>query len=144
MILTPYTAGSKQKPEGSLFDAVKKQDVGLFGIKPFASGSVSRSRGAINESTRQIDDERARLTLRYVLANDAITAPIPGLISVEQVKNAAQAVRERRQFDHAETLRFERAVEEMWANLPEDYGGSGTGNGPERVTRRPDGNDNTQ
>jgi len=121
VILTPYTAGSKQTPEGSLFDAVKKQDVGLFGIKPFGSGSVFHSRGAINPATQKIDDELARLTLRYVLANDAITAPIPGLISVEQVKNAAQAVSERRQLDQAETLRFERAVEAMWANLPQDY-----------------------
>ena len=121
MVLTPYTAGSKQKPEDSLFDAVKKQDVGLLGIKPFASGSVFRSRGAINPATQKIDDERARLTLRYVLENDALTSPIPGMISVEQVKNAAQAVLERRKFDLAEARHFDRAVTEMWANLPEDY-----------------------
>ncbi|MBI4579179.1 MAG: aldo/keto reductase [Planctomycetes bacterium] len=121
MILTPYTAGSKKKPEDSLFDALKKRDVGMLGIKPFASGSVFRSRGAINPATQKIDDERARLTLRYVFCNDALTAAIPGLISVEQVANAAQAVAERRQFDEAEARRFERAVHDMWANLPEDY-----------------------
>ncbi len=121
MILTPYTAGSKQKPEGSLFDALKKHNVGMLGIKPFASGSVFRSRGAINPATQKIDDERACLTLRYVLCNDALTAAIPGMISIEQVKNAAKAVADRRQFDRAEALHFERAVEEMWANLPEEY-----------------------
>ena len=121
MILTPYTAGTKKKPEDSLFDALKEKKVGMLGIKPFASGSVFRSRGEINPATLKIDDERARLTLRYVLANDALTAAIPGMISVEQVKNAAQAVLERRKFDQAEACRFERAVEEMWANLPDDY-----------------------
>ena len=121
VILTPYTAGSKEKPQGSLFDAVRKQDVGLFGIKPFSSGSLFRSGGKINPDTQKIDDERARLALRYVLANDALTAPIPGLISVEQVKNAALAVAERRQFDMADARRLDRAVSEMWANLPEDY-----------------------
>ncbi|UCD28376.1 MAG: aldo/keto reductase [Planctomycetota bacterium] len=122
MILTPYTAGSKEREKGSLFEALKKQNVGMLGIKPFASGSVFRSRGAINPATQKIDDDRARLTLRHVLAaNDALTAAIPGMISVDQVKNAAQAVTERRKFDKAETRRFERAVQEMWANLPEDY-----------------------
>lgn len=121
MVLTPYTAGSNKKPEDSLFDALKKHNVGMLGIKPFASGSVFRSRGAINPVTQKIDDDRARLTLRHVFCNDALTAAIPGMISVEQVANAAQAVVERRELDAAETRRFERAVEEMWANLPDEY-----------------------
>ncbi|MHC4443548.1 MAG: aldo/keto reductase [Planctomycetota bacterium] len=121
MILTPYHIGSKKKPKDSMFDAVKKQNVGLLGIKPFSSGSVFRSRGAINPATKTIDDERARLALRNVLFNDALTAAIPGLISIDQVKNAAKAVVERRKLDKAEARRFDRAVEEMWANLPADY-----------------------
>jgi len=121
VVLTPYTADSKRKPQDSLFDAAITQKVGLFGIKPFASGSVFRSRGAINPQTEKIDSERARLALRHVLCNDALTAPIPGLISIEQVKNAAKAVTERRELDLADTRRLERAVSEMWANLPPDY-----------------------
>lgn len=121
MVLTPYTAGSKKKPEDSLFDAIKKHDVGMLGIKPFASGAVFKSRGAINPATQKTDDEMARMTLRYVLCNDALTAAIPGMISVDQVKNAAQAVAERRRLDKAEALRFEQAVQEMWACLPEEY-----------------------
>jgi aryl-alcohol dehydrogenase-like predicted oxidoreductase len=121
MVLTPYTAGSKKKPEDSLFDALKKQNVGMLGIKPFASGSVFVSRGAVNPATQKTDDERARMTLRYVLRNDALTAAIPGMITVEQVKNAAEAVVERSQFDKAEARRFELAVEEMWASLPQEY-----------------------
>jgi len=146
VVVVPYTAGSKQAPArvdpggpagwkgvadsgeagnsiASVMDAVKKHQVGWFGIKPFASGSVFKSRGAINPATQEEDDERARLTLRYILAsNDALSAPIPGLITVDQVKNAAKAVTERRELDLAETRRLDRAVEEMWANLPPGYG----------------------
>jgi len=145
VVVIPYTAGSKNRhtrvepgkggwqakpdtsvPEDkssvSLIEAVKKNNVGWFGIKPFASGSVFRSRGVPESSTKADDDERARLALRYVLrSNDALTAPIPGLITVDQVKNAARAVAERRNFDLAEARRYDEVVSEMWANLPEDY-----------------------
>ena len=146
VVVVPYTAGSKKAPARvdpggpagwkavpapeakydesivSVMDAVKKHKVGWFGIKPFASGSLFKSRGAINPATKTEDDDRARLTLRYILAsNDALTAPIPGLITVDQVKNAAKAVTERRQLDLAEARRLERAVEDMWANLPPGY-----------------------
>ncbi len=146
VVVVPYTAGSKQaharvdpdkNPTGwkavadadatydksmlSVIDAVKKNDVGWFGIKPFASGSIFKSRGEVNPATKDIDDERARLTLRYILSNDALTAPIPGMITIDQVKNVARAVTEHRKFDIAEAQRFERAVSEMWANLPQNY-----------------------
>ncbi len=146
VVVVPYTAGSKQaharvdpdkNPTGwkavddadaaydksmlSVIDAVKKNDAGWFGIKPFASGSIFKSRGEVRPATKDIDDERARLTLRYILSNDALTAPIPGMITIDQVKNAALALTERRKFDIAEAQRFEQAVSEMWANLPPNY-----------------------
>jgi len=105
----------------SLIDAVKKNRAGWIGIKPFASGSVFKSRGAPNSATKTEDDERARMALRYVLQNDALTATIPGMITTDQVRNAAKAVQERRQFDLTESRRMEQMVDEMWANLPEDY-----------------------
>jgi len=145
VVVIPYSAGSKNthlrpvpgkggweakaddaeqqdKSTVSLIEAVKKNNAGWFGIKPFASGSVFRSRGVPNSDTRNDDDERARLTLRYILhSNKTLTAPIPGLLTVDQVKNAARAVTERRKFDFAEARRYDEAVTEMWANLPEDY-----------------------
>ncbi len=145
-VVVPYTAGSKQAharvdpggPAGwkpvpdaeaghdksmvSVIEAVKKHNVGWFGIKPFASGSIFKSRGAVVAATKKADDEVARLTLRYILGNDALTAPIPGMITVDQVKNAALAVTERRKLDLAEARRLEEAVDGMWANLPPEYG----------------------
>ncbi len=46
VIITPYAAGSKEKPVGSMFDAFRKHDVGFIGIKPFASGALFASRCA--------------------------------------------------------------------------------------------------
>ena len=121
VIVTPYSAGTKEKPVGSMFDALRKHDVGMIGIKPFASGTVFLSGGTPDSPTKAEDDQRARIVLRYVLACDVLSATIPGLMTVEQVKNAAAAVRERRQLDLAEAGRHEEIAEHMWNHLPHDY-----------------------
>ena len=121
VVVTPYAAGSKEKPVGSMFDAFRKHDVGFIGIKPFASGALFASQGAPDSATKQEDDERARLALRHVLCCDLLAAAIPGLITVDQVKNAAAAVKERRQFDLAEAARHQQLTTEMWRKLPPSY-----------------------
>ena len=40
VVVTPYTAMSKELPKDSLFEAIRKYNIGVFGIKPFASGSL--------------------------------------------------------------------------------------------------------
>ncbi|GAB6187478.1 aldo/keto reductase [Thermopirellula anaerolimosa] len=123
VIVTPYTAGSKRAPQGSMFDAFEKHDVGFIGIKPFASGAVFKSRGQPDSASKDEDDRRARLVLRYVLSCPQLTAAIPGLITLDQVKNAAAAVVERKEQDLAEHehAELEEIAGEMWNNLPKDY-----------------------
>ncbi|HOW72934.1 MAG TPA: aldo/keto reductase [Phycisphaerae bacterium] len=121
VIITPYAAGSKEKPAGSMFDAIRKHNVGLIGIKPFASGTLFGSGGTPDSPTKEEDDERARMAIRYVLCCDVLTATIPGLITVDQVKNVAAAVQERRRFDRAEAARYEALTDRMWADLPANY-----------------------
>ena len=99
---------------GSMFDALRKYDVGLIGIKPFASGTIFKSGGTPDSATKQEDDDRARVAIRYVLCSDAMHCTIPGLITVDQVKNAVAAVRERRQLDLAETRTLQQMVAQMW------------------------------
>ncbi len=120
-ICTPYTAKSKILPEGSIFDAVKQYDVGVFGIKPFASNSLFKGNSAVGNPEAEEDDKRARLAIRYILCNPAITSPIPGLINIHQVDNVAKAVQERRELDKNERVELEHAADEMWARLPDDY-----------------------
>lgn len=121
VILMPYTARSKVAPKDSIFDAVAKCDVGVFGIKPFASNSLFKGSSAPDDPHAEEDDRRARLAIRYILCNPAITAPIPGLINVHQVDNMAKAIQERRELDVAEATELGAAMDEAWARLPAGY-----------------------
>jgi predicted aldo/keto reductase-like oxidoreductase len=121
VVVTPYTANTKELPKDSLFETVRKHKVGVFGIKPFASNSLFKGDSSPTSSTAEEDDKRARWAIRCILSNDAVTAPIPGLINIHQVDNVTKAVGERRQLDAAELRQFDEAVAEMWAKLPEEY-----------------------
>jgi aryl-alcohol dehydrogenase-like predicted oxidoreductase len=118
---TPYTAKTKELPTDSLFETVRKNKVGVFGIKPFAGNSLFKGTSALDDPNAKEDDESARLAIRYILGNPAITAPIPGLLNPHQVENVAAAVAERRKLDVAEARKLESAMDEAWARLPEDY-----------------------
>ena len=109
----PFTTMSKAAPKDSVFPALKKQNVGAFGIKPFAAGSLF----AGDQEER---DKRARLALRYILRTNTVI-PIPGLNTLAQVDNAVKAVKERRQFDLKEKAHLDKAIKEAWAKLPASY-----------------------
>jgi aryl-alcohol dehydrogenase-like predicted oxidoreductase len=120
VVLFPYTAKSKRMPKDSIFDALKKCDAGAFGIKPFASNSIFKGTSAPDDPHAEEDNRMARLALRYILCNPYII-PIPGLVTAQQVDNAALAVRERRQLDLAESARLENAMGRAWSKLPGHY-----------------------
>jgi len=122
VIVTPYTAKTKViDDESGLWAAMKKMDVGWFGIKPFAGTSLFKGDSSPDSPHAEEDSRLARLTLRYILCNPNITAPIPGLITPAQVDNAALAVKERRELDAQEKAELERATDRAWANLPYHY-----------------------
>ena len=121
MVCTPYTAKSKVLPADSVFDDVRKHDVGVFGIKPFAGNSLFKGDSSPNSPTAQEDDRLARMAIRYILCNPAVTAPIPGMINNHQVDNMARAVKEHRSLDVAEAKELEDAMDEAWARLPAHY-----------------------
>ena len=121
VVVTPFTARSKARPSGSLFEALKKHDVGCFGIKPFSSNALFKGKSEPGNPYEDRDDREARLAIRYILATKAITAPIPGLINAHQVDNVVRAVKERRDLDVEEAKELEQAMDEAWANLPPDY-----------------------
>jgi aryl-alcohol dehydrogenase-like predicted oxidoreductase len=121
VLCTPYTAKTKVLPTDSLFDAIKKHDVGLLGIKPFASNAIFQGDGSPDNPNVAEDNRRARLTIRYILCNPALTAPIPGLASVQQVDNLVAAIKEQRQLGTDELAELDRLGDQMWAQLPDDY-----------------------
>jgi predicted aldo/keto reductase-like oxidoreductase len=121
VLCTPYTAASKELPVDSLFKTIKECEVGLLGIKPFGGNTLFQGDGSPTGPNAEEDSRRARMAIRYILCNPAVTAPIPGLISIAQVDNAALAVRERRELDNEEKAQLKQWGEEMWANLPPNY-----------------------
>lgn len=121
VLCTPYTANSKVLKKDSMFETALKNDVGILGIKPFASNSLFKGDGSPDSPHAEEDNKISRMAIRYILGNPALTAPIPGLISVAQVDNVAQAVTERRELDFAEQAQLEHAAKEAWARLPADY-----------------------
>ncbi|NUQ63609.1 MAG: aldo/keto reductase [Pirellulales bacterium] len=123
VVITPYTAKTKMLPgdETGFYAAVKKCDCGFFGIKPFAGTSLFRGDSSPGNPHEEDDNRMARLVIRAILCNPAITAPIPGMINVQQVDNVSLAVMERRELDHEERAELDRAMDRAWANLPYHY-----------------------
>lgn len=113
VILFPFTTMSKAAPTDSLFAAIKKCDVGAFGIKPFAAGSLFTDNPEENL-------KRARLALRFVLHSNTVI-PIPGLNNAQEAENAIKAVKERRELDLKEKAELKTLNDRMWASLPSRY-----------------------
>jgi aryl-alcohol dehydrogenase-like predicted oxidoreductase len=113
VILFPFTTMTKAAPKDTLFAALVKCDVGAFGIKPFAGGSLFIG-------DREEDLKRARLAIRYILHTHTVI-PIPGLNSVEEADNVATAIKERQTLDLKEKAELESASKTMWAKLPGHY-----------------------
>jgi aryl-alcohol dehydrogenase-like predicted oxidoreductase len=123
VVITPYTAKTKMLPndDTGFYAAVKRCDCGFFGIKPFAGTSLFQGDSSPGNPHEEEDNRLARLAIRYILCNPAITAPIPGMINHAQVDNVALAVMERRELDGEEQAELNRAMDRCWANLPYHY-----------------------
>jgi len=121
VVVTPYTAKSKLvTDETGLWASMKQHGIGWFGIKPFAGTSLFKGDSSPDSPTREEDDRLARMAIRYILCNPAITAPIPGIINTHQVDNVVKAVQEP-ELDRAEAQELSTAMDEAWAKLPVDY-----------------------
>ena len=122
VVVTPYTAKSKLvTDETGLWAAMKQHGIGWFGIKPFAGNSLFRGDSSPDSPTREEDDKLARMAIRYILCNPAITAPIPGIINTQQVDNVARAVQEPEELAREEAEELSTAMDEAWARLPDNY-----------------------
>jgi len=113
VVCFPFTTMTKRAPKDSLFEALKQRDVGAFGIKPFAAGSLFAG-------DPEKDNRRGRLALRYILHSNTVV-PIPGMNRPEEVENVIKAVSERRQLDLQERAELETVSRQAWAALPSHY-----------------------
>ncbi len=134
MVIFPYTAGSKTEetdagPGGadkakSIFETVKKCDVGVVTIKPFAGGSLFRieAQFPVVEVGSEEEHELARLTISYILENESITATVPGMTTTHEIENNVRASAERTAaLTEPARERLAEATHRMWAELPREY-----------------------
>ena len=142
MFIFPCTAKTKQKdgiPAGgnveevnvgfgpehkSIFQSLREHDVGLITIKPFFGGKLldTYDKPKIGVGSKK-DNDLVCLTLQCILnLDDAITAVIPGLSTVYEVRNAARASYTRPLGQTAADKQWlDRITDERWADLPQEY-----------------------
>ncbi len=113
--------GQMEEGAAPLWRTFQDYDVAWFGIKPFASNALFKGNSAPGNPHEEEDNRIARLTIRAILTNPAITAPIPGMITPEQVDNVALSVLQRRALDVQERADLEAATDRAFANLPARY-----------------------
>ncbi len=91
-------AGYGADTEQSIFEIVRKLNIGVVGTKPFLGGSLFKIKRKFPVSDAGHDQQHAlaRLTLQCILANEAVTTTIPGLTTVHEVHNAVRASYARR------------------------------------------------
>ncbi|HIJ52513.1 MAG TPA: twin-arginine translocation signal domain-containing protein [Planctomycetes bacterium] len=111
----------------SIFQKVIEKDIGVVTIKPYFGGSLFKdSDGKVKFPVMGVgsktENDLARLTLQCILANEAITAAVPGLSTVYEVENAARASYTRPLGQTAaEKEWLMRITNERWAELPQEY-----------------------
>ena len=108
----------------SIFQSVRKRDIGLVATKPFLGGKLFKVKtkfpvlGAGNKE----ENDLALLTLQCILANDAITATIPGMSTVYEVHNAVRASHTRSlAMTPADKDLLQCVTDRRWAALPQEY-----------------------
>jgi predicted aldo/keto reductase-like oxidoreductase len=118
--------GHKADQTQSIFQVVLQRDVGVVTIKPYFGGGLFESYGKVQFPVMGVgsktENDLARLTLQCILANEAISATIPGLSTVYEVENAARASYTRPLgMTAADKQWLMDITERQWANLPQEY-----------------------
>jgi aryl-alcohol dehydrogenase-like predicted oxidoreductase len=120
------SAGHGADVTQSIFQSVRKHNVGLVAVKPFLGGNLFKSYGRqkfpVTGMGNKEENDLARLTLQCILTNDVITATIPGLTTVHEVENAVRASYEQKVgLTQAEKRWLWQMTEQRWAALPQEY-----------------------
>ncbi|HEX9973331.1 MAG TPA: aldo/keto reductase [bacterium] len=142
IIYMPYNYFAS-KAEEALFPAAKKKDIGVVVIKPFNKGTIfdpklletmkfgSGSRSIIERAekekkertpedlTRGTNLTLAQASLRYILSNENVSAVIPGMENVDEVRENVKVASAK--FGRLERNMLERFAAHWQKALPENY-----------------------
>ena len=109
----------------SIFDSIRKHQVGLVTIKPFAGGQLFKTPKkfpVVGVGSKE-ENDLARLSLQCILTlYDEITCIVPGQTTVYEVDNAARVSYMREvAMTPADQQWLEDVTRERMARLPADY-----------------------
>jgi len=108
----------------SIFEAVRRRNVGVIAIKPFLGGKLfdSNAKFPVKGPGGKTQHDLARLTLQCILANQTVTATVPGLTTLYELDNAVRASYMRSLGQTAaEEAWLNEITEKRWAKLPREY-----------------------
>lgn len=95
----PYNLVERQAEE--LFEIAGKRDIGIICMKPIAGGAISNG----------------SLSIKYILQNKNVSAVIPGMEKIEEVKMNADVANGNYVFTDEEQLEADKIVEELHGNF---------------------------
>lgn len=98
-IMFPYNIVESQGSE--LIEKCKEKGIGFIAMKPLAGGAI----------------EDARLALRFICANPAVTVVIPGMYSVEEAKQNEEAVADDVPLTEEELTAMDKVREQLGTNF---------------------------
>ena len=119
-----YSVSNKPKDSQSMFDTLRKKDVGAVGLKPFHGNSYFR--GVVREAMKaggEADLNTAAITgLKKILEVPELTCTIPGLTTVDEVENNVKASYERsKKLTQADHEQLDTLAAASLDCLPPDY-----------------------
>jgi predicted aldo/keto reductase-like oxidoreductase len=87
-IMVSYNALNDELVDEKILPLAKNLDVGVIAMKPLAGGALASPPSKLKAVTEvQLTAEKA---LRFVLANDAVSVAIPGMVSISEVEENAR------------------------------------------------------
>ncbi|MHC4442993.1 MAG: aldo/keto reductase [Planctomycetota bacterium] len=109
----------------TIFDMVRKHNLGLVTIKPFSGGNLFKRKAKfpVMGVGHKEENDLARLTLQCILTKyEEITCTVPGFTTVYEVDNGVRASYQRNlTMSPADRQWLEEVTEEQMAQLPPEY-----------------------
>jgi aryl-alcohol dehydrogenase-like predicted oxidoreductase len=141
IIYVPYNYFAP-RAEDELFDAAKKKDMGIIIIKPFNKGTIfnpeladliegSGSRSILDRVEKEKEQRTpesliqgtnltlAQASLSYILANESVSTVIPGMETIEEVRENVSIVGSK--FGNLERSLLEKYATKNTDKLPPNY-----------------------
>lgn len=120
MFIFPFMAISEEDTQHGIFPLARQKDVGMVTIKPFAGGSLFRGEQRARGEDYD-ENEVASIALRRILANEYLTATVPGMTTISELENNVRVRLQPKRLTDREQEMLGWMGQQTLARLPADY-----------------------